>query len=70
VIRPDIDLGIGLAKNADRVPRRPQCPFSGLLVGGGLFHIVLRHGARFVEFPQTRQIASRQLEHTSGGDQV
>ena len=38
-----VDLGVGLAEDAHRVARRAQIAFGGLLVGGRLLEVLLRH---------------------------
>ena len=44
-----VDLGVGLAEEAHRVARRPQIAFGGLLVGGRLVELALRHRQRLIE---------------------
>ena len=64
-----VDLGVGLAEHPHRVARRLQIAFGGLLVGGRLLDVVLRHRPRRVEIAQPRQIFAVQLQHARGRDQ-
>jgi hypothetical protein len=58
-----VDLRVGLAEDPDRVLRRLEVAFRGLLVGGGLVDILLRAAARFQKLGSACERPGLQLQH-------
>ena len=54
-----IDFGLGLAEDADSVPRRFEGAFGRLLIGGRLFHLPFGNAVGSVKVPGARQFLAR-----------